>query len=296
MSPTPHPENIPRDVACLINTHLHFDHCGGNRLFPGVPIHVQARELADARSLDDWAGPQKPAREFLGPTPSRARGNRGMSGVSARGAARRSQPRRLAAPTAAPTSRRSPPTAELALPAASRSTRGPASASIAGRWSTPPIQYLEVRCGRRRSRRRGRRGRPRSAMSTSPNFCAPRRSEASGPPEQDSSIPAAATSGCGPCGDLFTMTSVPGGIRIQPKETMLYVTLYAHLCAPPATQSPRPTSPAVRGRAPRARRREPLRLARRNRGIRTAVHTSSVAARAGGSGVTRSQAPRRGRR
>ena len=51
-SPTPHPENIPRDVACVISTHLHFDHCGGNRLFPGVPIHVQARELADARSLD----------------------------------------------------------------------------------------------------------------------------------------------------------------------------------------------------------------------------------------------------
>ena len=54
MSPTPHPENIPRDVACVINTHLHFDHCGGNRLFPGVPIHVQARELADARALDDY--------------------------------------------------------------------------------------------------------------------------------------------------------------------------------------------------------------------------------------------------
>ena len=54
MSPAPHPENIPRDVACVINTHLHFDHCGGNRLFPGLPIHVQARELADARSLDDY--------------------------------------------------------------------------------------------------------------------------------------------------------------------------------------------------------------------------------------------------
>jgi N-acyl homoserine lactone hydrolase len=54
MSPTPHPENIPRDVVCVINTHLHYDHCGGNRLFPGVPIHVQARELADARSLDDY--------------------------------------------------------------------------------------------------------------------------------------------------------------------------------------------------------------------------------------------------
>ena len=43
--PTPHPENIPRDVACVINTHLHFDHCGGNRLFSGVPIHVQATWL-----------------------------------------------------------------------------------------------------------------------------------------------------------------------------------------------------------------------------------------------------------
>jgi N-acyl homoserine lactone hydrolase len=54
MSPTPHPENVPRGVASVINTHLHFDHCGGNRLFPGVPIHVQARELADARSRDDY--------------------------------------------------------------------------------------------------------------------------------------------------------------------------------------------------------------------------------------------------
>jgi N-acyl homoserine lactone hydrolase len=58
MSPTPHPENVPRDVACVINTHLHFDHCGSNRLFPGVPIHVQARELADARSLDDYTIPE----------------------------------------------------------------------------------------------------------------------------------------------------------------------------------------------------------------------------------------------
>jgi N-acyl homoserine lactone hydrolase len=54
VSPTPHPENIPRDVACIVNTHLHFDHGGGNRLFPGVPIHVQTRELADARSLDGY--------------------------------------------------------------------------------------------------------------------------------------------------------------------------------------------------------------------------------------------------
>ena len=52
--PVPHPGNVPRDVVCVINTHLHFDHCGGNRLFPGVPIHVQARELADARTEAHW--------------------------------------------------------------------------------------------------------------------------------------------------------------------------------------------------------------------------------------------------
>src|SRR5256885_1938104 len=45
--PVPHPENVPRGVVCVINTHLHFDHCGGNRPFPSVPLHVQARALAD---------------------------------------------------------------------------------------------------------------------------------------------------------------------------------------------------------------------------------------------------------
>jgi len=55
-SPTPHPLpfDLVRRVAVVVNTHLHFDHCGGNRLFPGVPIHVQRQELADARSLDDY--------------------------------------------------------------------------------------------------------------------------------------------------------------------------------------------------------------------------------------------------
>ena len=49
------PSGLPSSLGgCVINTHLDFDHCGGNRLFPGVPIHVQARELADARSLDDY--------------------------------------------------------------------------------------------------------------------------------------------------------------------------------------------------------------------------------------------------
>jgi N-acyl homoserine lactone hydrolase len=41
-------------IDIVVNTHLHYDHCGGNHLFAGVPIHVQARELADARSLDNY--------------------------------------------------------------------------------------------------------------------------------------------------------------------------------------------------------------------------------------------------
>jgi len=41
-------------IDIVVNTHLHADHCGGNRLFAGRPIHVQARELADARSLGEY--------------------------------------------------------------------------------------------------------------------------------------------------------------------------------------------------------------------------------------------------
>jgi N-acyl homoserine lactone hydrolase len=40
-------------LVVVVDTHLHFDHCGGNRLFPGIPIHVQRRELADARTEHD---------------------------------------------------------------------------------------------------------------------------------------------------------------------------------------------------------------------------------------------------
>lgn len=41
-------------VTAVVNTHLHFDHCGGNHLFAGTPILVQRRELEDARTLDDY--------------------------------------------------------------------------------------------------------------------------------------------------------------------------------------------------------------------------------------------------
>src|SRR4051794_33221835 len=54
---TPLGEQADFDLAgidIVVNTHLHFDHCGGNHLFAGKPIYVQRRELEDARSEDDY--------------------------------------------------------------------------------------------------------------------------------------------------------------------------------------------------------------------------------------------------
>jgi N-acyl homoserine lactone hydrolase len=51
------------DVDLVVNCHLHFDHIGGNPLFPGRPIYCQRRELHTARTgeytvpeLVDFAG------------------------------------------------------------------------------------------------------------------------------------------------------------------------------------------------------------------------------------------------
>ncbi len=54
---TPLSEQADLDLAgidLVVNTHLHFDHCGGNVLFAGTPIYVQRQELDDARTLDDY--------------------------------------------------------------------------------------------------------------------------------------------------------------------------------------------------------------------------------------------------
>ena len=45
------------NVVGVINTHLHFDHCGGNRRFAGTPTYVQRAELAAAVApdyLEEW--------------------------------------------------------------------------------------------------------------------------------------------------------------------------------------------------------------------------------------------------
>jgi N-acyl homoserine lactone hydrolase len=48
--------DVPNVVA-VVNTHLHFDHCGGNRRYAGTPTYVQTRELATAVApdyLEEW--------------------------------------------------------------------------------------------------------------------------------------------------------------------------------------------------------------------------------------------------
>ena len=42
----------PDDIHVVINTHLHFDHCGNNHLFPKAEFYVQATELRYAYDPD----------------------------------------------------------------------------------------------------------------------------------------------------------------------------------------------------------------------------------------------------
>lgn len=37
-----------QDIVAIVNTHLHFDHCGGNERFPNVPAYVQSDEYTAA--------------------------------------------------------------------------------------------------------------------------------------------------------------------------------------------------------------------------------------------------------
>ena len=48
-----------RDVVAIVNTHLHFDHCGQNDSLPGVPVWVRPEEVEAARTegytVPEWA-------------------------------------------------------------------------------------------------------------------------------------------------------------------------------------------------------------------------------------------------
>ena len=57
----------PKDIDIVINTHLHFDHCGGNTVvngngrhepaFPRARYIAQKREWEDATNLNELTGP-----------------------------------------------------------------------------------------------------------------------------------------------------------------------------------------------------------------------------------------------
>ncbi len=44
----------PRDLVCVVSTHLHFDHAGGNRMFPDTDIVVQRAEYDAAQAQDNY--------------------------------------------------------------------------------------------------------------------------------------------------------------------------------------------------------------------------------------------------
>jgi N-acyl homoserine lactone hydrolase len=60
-------EHRVADVTAIVNSHLHFDHCGNNPLFPGVPIYVQHAEYQAAHqpryTVPEWV--DFPGAEYL---------------------------------------------------------------------------------------------------------------------------------------------------------------------------------------------------------------------------------------
>jgi N-acyl homoserine lactone hydrolase len=50
----------PADIDLVVNSHLHFDHCGGNRHFAHCPLLLQAAELEAAHA------PVFPYQDFTG--------------------------------------------------------------------------------------------------------------------------------------------------------------------------------------------------------------------------------------
>ncbi|MDX2379242.1 MAG: N-acyl homoserine lactonase family protein [Acidimicrobiia bacterium] len=56
-----------RDVAAIVNSHLHFDHCGQNSALPRVPVWVQREEVAAAEA------PHYTVAEWAAIAPERAR-------------------------------------------------------------------------------------------------------------------------------------------------------------------------------------------------------------------------------
>jgi len=59
-----------RDVVAVVNTHLHFDHCGQNSRFPSTPIWVQQAEVDAATepyfTVPEWCQIDQPQLRVAG--------------------------------------------------------------------------------------------------------------------------------------------------------------------------------------------------------------------------------------
>ena len=64
---------VPGDIDLVINTHLHFDHCGQNAVFKHAAFYVQRAELdrckRESPTLYDWFDFQNARFELLDGTP-----------------------------------------------------------------------------------------------------------------------------------------------------------------------------------------------------------------------------------
>ena len=58
-----------RDVTAIVNSHLHFDHCGQNHALPSIPVYVQAAELDAAQepnyTVAEWAHIDRDRRRVI---------------------------------------------------------------------------------------------------------------------------------------------------------------------------------------------------------------------------------------
>src|SRR5439155_19382146 len=75
-------ELSPADVKIVINSHLHFDHCGQNAIFKHAPFYIQRSELERARkhekTTSEWFDSAGARFELLDGEAQIAEGVRGV--------------------------------------------------------------------------------------------------------------------------------------------------------------------------------------------------------------------------
>ncbi len=55
----------PADIETVIHTHLHLDHCGGDRTLSGAPFFPNARFVLQEAEVDYWLGAEGPGADAV---------------------------------------------------------------------------------------------------------------------------------------------------------------------------------------------------------------------------------------